>query len=206
LSSRYDPRHDGRCDVAACRNVILLINNTPPWTDAEPILVQDLAKIGIQLVPREMESGAAYTRSATPKNRIPLYVAFWIWDYPDPYTIMYPLFDGGAISANGNANFSLVGLTPSIARSVGVPYPPGGSPSIDPQIARCEALVFGPRRSACWAALDYYMMRNIAPVAPFQWRNNLTIVASDVTHFLFTLQVGVVYENLAVSNHLPVPS
>jgi peptide/nickel transport system substrate-binding protein len=39
LSSRYDPRHDGRCDVAACRNVILLINNTPPWTD-EPIVCE----------------------------------------------------------------------------------------------------------------------------------------------------------------------
>jgi peptide/nickel transport system substrate-binding protein len=205
-SSRYDPKHDGRCDVAACRNIILLINNTPPWTDAEPILVQDLAKIGIQLVPREMESGAAYTRSATPKNRIPLYVGFWIYDYPDPYTVMYPLLDGGAISANGNANFSLVGLTPSIARSIGITYPPGGSPNIDPQIARCEAIVFGSQRSACWAALDQYMMRNVAPVAPFQWRNNLTIVGSDVTNFLFTLQVGVVYENLAVSNHLSVPS
>lgn len=205
LSSRYDPKHDGKCDVAACRNVILLINNTPPWTDAEPILVEDLAKIGIQVVPREMESGAAYTESANPKNRIPLYVGFWIYDYPDAYTVMEPLFGGHAILPNGNPNFSLVGLTPSIAKSIGVPYPPEGSPNIDPQIARCEAIVAGYHRDACWAALDHYMMQDQAPVAPFQWRNNLTPVGSDVTHFLFTLQVGVVYENLAVSNHLAVP-
>lgn len=202
LSSRYDPRHDGRCDVAACKNVVLVDYNIPPWTDVEPIVVQDLAKIGIQVTPREMESGAAFNAHQNPKNRIPLYMGDWIWDYPDPYTYMFPLFDGHSITAEGNEDFTLVGLTPAIAKSIGVPYPPGGSPNVDSRIAACEVMVVGPSRDQCWANLDTYLMRSVSPTAPFMWQKNLTIVGKDVTAYQFTFEIGIVLQNIAVSNHL----
>jgi peptide/nickel transport system substrate-binding protein len=45
--SRYDPRNDGMCDVAACKHIVMINRNYAPWTDMEPIVVQDLSEIGI---------------------------------------------------------------------------------------------------------------------------------------------------------------
>jgi hypothetical protein len=60
MLSKYDPKHDGMCDVAACHGLVMTNRNYAPWTDMESIVAQDLAKIGIGVVPRELETGAAY--------------------------------------------------------------------------------------------------------------------------------------------------
>jgi hypothetical protein len=60
------------CDVAACKGLVMTNRNTPPWTDMESIVVQDMAKIGIGVVPRELETGAAYQTIQTVKNDIPI--------------------------------------------------------------------------------------------------------------------------------------
>ena len=43
----------------------------------------------------------------------------WGKDYADPYTFFAELFDGGAIIKEGNTNYSLVGITPAMAKTVG---------------------------------------------------------------------------------------
>jgi hypothetical protein len=75
------------CDVAACKGLVMTNRNTPPWTDMESIVVQDMAKIGIGVVPRELETGAAYQTIQTVKNDIPIALnAGWGKDYADQYT------------------------------------------------------------------------------------------------------------------------
>jgi hypothetical protein len=69
--SRYDTDKDGRCDAAACRNLVFLLPNETPCTEVEPIVQQGLAKLGIVLKPRELATGAVFTTFQTVANKIP---------------------------------------------------------------------------------------------------------------------------------------
>lgn len=152
--SAYDSNKDGKCDASVCQNLVLVNQNIPPWTTMEPYVVQDLAKIGIDVIPRELEPGAAYNTVQRVANDIPISMnANWAHDYVDGYTYLFPMFDSQSISAQGNPNTSLAGLTPEIAKQLGVSYPAGGVPSVDDRIAACEALT-GDQRVPCWVDLD----------------------------------------------------
>ncbi len=52
--SKYDSNKDGVCDADACKNLVMINRNVTPWTDAEPVVVASLQKIGIQVKPREL--------------------------------------------------------------------------------------------------------------------------------------------------------
>jgi hypothetical protein len=180
----------------------MINRNIEPWTSMEPIVVGDLAKIGIQVVPRELEVGAAYQTIQTVKNDVPLALnAGWGPDYPDPYTFAEPLFSSQAIIPTGNVNYSLVGLTASAARSLGVTYPAGGVPSVDARIARCEPLS-GSARISCFVGLDEDVMQNVVPWVPYLWSNEITVVGPSVTRYEFDQFTGIVsLTQLAVNNH-----
>ncbi len=205
--SKYDPKQDGKCDVAACKNLVLINQNIPPWTTMEPFVVQDLAKIGIEVKPRELETGAAYNTVQRVANDVPISMnANWAYDYVDAYTYLFPMFDSQSISANGNPNTSLTGLTPEMAKQLGISYPAGGVPSVDSKIAVCEAQS-GATRAACWASLDKYLMEDVVPYVPYLWSNVIVITGNDVTHFeADPISQGTTFTQVAVSNNLSIPS
>jgi peptide/nickel transport system substrate-binding protein len=201
--SKYDPNQDGMCNVAACKNLVLVNQNITPWTTMEPYVVADLAKIGIEVKPRELETGAAFDTVQTVANNIPISMnANWAYDYVDAYTYLSPMFASGSISDLGNPNTSLTGLTAPMAQSLGLTYPAGGVPSIDDKIAACEAQG-GVPRATCWAGVDKYLMENVVPFVPYLWSNVIVITGSDVTHFeADPISQGVTFTQVAVSNHL----
>jgi ABC-type transport system substrate-binding protein len=203
--SKYDPNQDGKCDVAACKNLVLVNQNIAPWTTMEPFVVQDLAKIGIEVKPRELETGAAYNTVQRVANDVPISMnANWAYDYVDAYTYLLPMFNSSSISANGNPNTSLTGLTPSLASKFGIAYPPGGVPSVDDKIAKCEAET-GDQRAACWVSVDEYLMEDVVPLVPYLWSNVIVITGSDVTHFeADPISQGTTFTQVAVSNNLSV--
>jgi ABC-type transport system substrate-binding protein len=202
--SKYDPKHDGKCDVAACKNLVLLNNNTTPWTNMEPIIVADLAKIGINVRPVELETGAAFNELQTVSKKIPISMNMeWFYDYPDPY-IYLAIFSTKLLFPTGNSDWSLVGMTPQQARHLGVPYPAGGIPSVDNQVNSCESKLGSPRIQ-CWANLDKNVMQNIVPVVPYLWHTLLTVTGQDVTHFeADPFSTSTSFTQVAVSNHLTV--
>jgi peptide/nickel transport system substrate-binding protein len=205
MLSKYDPKHDGMCDVAACKGLVMTNRNYPPWIDMEPIVAEDLAKIGIGVVPRELETGAAYQTIQTVKNDIPIALnAGWGKDYADPYTFAEPLFSSSSIIPSGNVNNSLVGLTRSQASSIGIGYPAGGVPSVDTQIGGCEGMA-GQARLTCWVNFDKYMMTNVVPWVPYLWATNITITAPSVTRYQFDQFSGYVsLTQIAVNNKATV--
>jgi peptide/nickel transport system substrate-binding protein len=204
-SKTYDPRHDGMCDVAACKNVVMINRNYAPWTTMEPIVVQDLAQIGIHVVPRELETGAAYQTIETVKNAIPLALnAGWAPDYPDAYTFAQPLFSTQSIVPTGTPNYSLVGLTKSQASADGLAYPAGGVPSVNARISACESRS-GSARLSCWVAFDRTMTENVVPWVPYLWANEITIVGPSVTRYEFDQFAGIIsLTQVAVSNHATI--
>ncbi len=201
--SRYDPKHDGKCDVAACKNLVLVNQNVAPWTSMEPFVVQALASIGIDVVPRDLETGAAYNTVQRVANNVPISMnANWAYDYVDAYTYLFPMFDSQSISAEGNPNTSLTGLTPALARQLHVAYPAAGVPTIDARIAACETQT-GNARVSCWVNVDKYLMEDVVPLVPYLWSNVIVITGSDVTHFeADPISQGTTFTQVAVSNHL----
>jgi hypothetical protein len=203
--SKYDSNHDGMCDASVCKNLVMINRNYAPWTNMEPIVVDDLAKIGIRVLPRELETSAAYQTIQTVNNDIPIALnAGWGKDYADPLTFAQPLFSGASIIPIGNVNYSLVGLTSAEASRDGIMLPSGGVPSVDRQIDACEAMTLTPRLT-CWINFDKNVMTNVVPWVPYLWANNITVTAPSVTRFAYDQFSGYIsFTQIAVNNQTSI--
>ena len=180
--SKYDPHKTGKCSIAsACHGVLVIADTRAVDTRMIPILEADAAKIGITLTVRSING--AYTTIQTPSKNIPFSERpSWGKDYADPYTFFAELFDSGAIIKSGNTNYSLVGLTPAIAKTVGAKGSIDNVPSVDPDIAACSTKL-AQDRTACWENLDKKLMTQVVPWVPYLWPNNVFIVGPTVTHW-----------------------
>jgi peptide/nickel transport system substrate-binding protein len=202
--SAYDPQQDGKCDVAACSNLVF-INAQGQFTAIDPIVQEDLAKIGIMITPRDLETGAAFTAIETVANKVPMSALGGGYaDYADGYGFAGASFISAALAPVGCCNYSWVGLTSSQAKTLGLPYPAGGVPSVDAQVAQCEALA-GSDRTSCWIAFDKNMMENVVAWVPYMWGNYVNVTAPDVTRYDVDQATGSIsLTQIAVSNHATV--
>jgi len=207
--SKYDSNGDGVCDSDVCKDVLFINRNITPFSDYTPLVQQALAGIGIQLKPRELDTGTAYTTVAIVKNLVPIGAnAGWGKDYADPFTFVGPLFGSEGIICEGESNYSAIGMTADQAKECGVTAQynaaataDGGSlPSIDSDEAACQALT-GDARNGCWVNLDKKLMEQIVPWVPYRWANQLTVVGTSVTHWEFDQFSGVIsFAHIAVNN------
>ena len=185
--SKYDTDKDGRCDASACRDVLHLTATFAPFPDLAPILEASLAKIGIRLDTRELESYFVVTGNVS-KN-VPIGSAYgWAKDYADPSTFMV-LFDSRTIAPQGNYNTSLVGITPERADEVGAKGTVEGIPSVDSDIDRCATLA-GDERMTCWQELDKKLMEEIVPWVPWLYPAHLAVVSERVTRYVYDQYAG----------------
>jgi peptide/nickel transport system substrate-binding protein len=203
--SRYDSDKDGVCDAPQCKNLVMINRNVTPWTDSEPVVAQSLAKIGIEVRPRELATSAAYTTIQTVKNNIPIGLnAGWGKDYADPYSFAV-LFDGRSIIATGNTNYSLVGITADQAGELGIEVPSGTQvPSVDADIDACQAIpnTETDRRIDCFVNLDRKVMEEVVPWVPYLWEKKVTITAPSVTKYEFDQFSGhISLTQVAVNNN-----
>jgi peptide/nickel transport system substrate-binding protein len=187
--SKYDSDGDGLCDADVCNDILHINRNITPWTDMEPVIESSLAKIGLGLATRELESGTAYTTIQTTSRNVPIASnAGWGKDYADASTFMV-LFDSRSIIPEGNVNYALVGLTPDMAGDLGIEGTADGLPSVDDDIDRCQALV-DQERVDCWIALDKKVMEEVVPMVPYLWATNPDIVSDAVTKFEYDQFAG----------------
>jgi peptide/nickel transport system substrate-binding protein len=208
--SKYDSNKDGVCDADACKNLVMINRNVTPWTDAEPVVVSSLQKIGIEVKPRELASSAAYTTIQTVKNNIPIALnAGWGKDYADPYSFAV-LFDARSIIATGNTNYALVGITQDQASELGIKYPSGVQiPTVDADIDACQAIptTQTDQRTDCFVNLDKKLMEQDVPWVPYLWTKNVTITASSMTKYEFDQFSGYLsFTQVAVNNNATLPS
>jgi peptide/nickel transport system substrate-binding protein len=204
--SKYDTKKTGMCDAPQCKNLVMINRNVTPWTDLEPVVVSSLNKIGIQVKPRELATGAAYTTIQTVKNLIPIALnARWGKDYADASTFFIPLMAGTSIIPTGNTNYALVGLTSSQATDLGIKIPAGAEiPNLDSDIDACQKIpATDPGRVTCWANLDRKLMEQAVPWIPYLWNNQPTVTNASVTHFEFDQFSGYLsLTEFAVNNKL----
>jgi peptide/nickel transport system substrate-binding protein len=179
--SKYDPGHTGKCTASACKGVLMIADTRSVDKTMVPILQADAAKIGITYTVRSING--AYPTIQTPSKNIPIAERpSWGKDYADPYTFFALLFDGKAIIKSGNTNYSLVGVTPEMAKSVGATGSVNNVPTVDPDIAKCGEKL-SQDRTNCWEGVDRKLMEQVVPWVPYLWPNNVFIIGPQVTHW-----------------------
>ena len=196
--SEYDSDGDGMCDSPECEGVILINRNYPPYSDMGPVIQASLAKIGIKVELRELETDAAYTTIQTPAEKIAIASnAGWGKDYADASTFAV-LFDSRNIAETGNYNYSLVGITPAQAKEVGATAPSGTVPNVDEDIDACNELL-DQERVDCWIALDETLMEEVVPWVPYLWTKNVDLIGPAVTQYEYDQFSGeTAYAHIAV--------
>jgi peptide/nickel transport system substrate-binding protein len=181
--SKYDTKGDGTCSASVCKNVYLLADVRLVDQKMVPVLEADARKIGITLKVHTING--AYPTLQTPSKGVAISERpGWGKDYADALTFFSPLFDGRTIIANGNTNYSLVGITPAIAKKVHVTGTVSGVASIDSQLDRCASLAGQPRLS-CYENLDKTLMTNVVPWVPYMWSYVTRITSKNVTKYGF---------------------
>ena len=187
---------DGLCDAPACRHVRLGVQGGPYAYPAGqrmiPILKAGASKIGIGF-------GNGPGPSEQPSsNKGLVLTANWWKDYADPSQYFDPLLLGSGITPRDNLNYSLAGITPAQAKRLGVKGHVRGVPSVDADIARCQALA-GTGSTACWADLDRKVSADLVPWIPYLWRTQITILGPQVARWGWDQAVGTTaYAHVAV--------
>jgi peptide/nickel transport system substrate-binding protein len=205
--SPFDPKHDGKCDVAACKNLAFI--NISQFSGVDTVVQNDLAKIGITIVPRDLSVTTAFTALFTIKELEPMSALGGGYaDYTGTYSFAQPNFGSTALSAPVSCcNYSLVGLTKAQAATYKVAYPATGIPSVDSIISKCEVLSNGPARSACWSTLDETMMTKVMAWVPYVWGRNIVITGPTVTRYVMDIATSSIsLTQIAVNNKISIPS
>ncbi len=185
--SKYDTDQDGMCDAPECKNVLHVTRTTDVWRNMVPVIEESFRKIGIELTTREFED--SYTVIQTVKRQVPVSsTPGWGKDFADASTFMV-LFDSGSILAEGNVNYSLVGLTPEQAKEVGAKGTIEGIPSVDEDINECEKLTDDDRQQ-CWMDLDEKLMNEVVPWVPYLDANADFVTSDAVTHYVYDQFAG----------------
>jgi peptide/nickel transport system substrate-binding protein len=204
--SPYDPKHDGKCDVSICNGLAFI--NISQFSGLDTVVQQNLAEIGINIVPRDLSVTTAFTALFTAKDREPMSALGGGYaDYTGTYSYAEPNFGSAALSSPVDCcNYSNVGLTPKQAAADKIPYPSTGIPSVDPLINTCEALAGAPR-NACWEKLDETMMTKVVAWVPYVWGRNIVITGPTVTRYVMDEGTSSIsLTQLAVNNHVSISS
>jgi ABC-type transport system substrate-binding protein len=181
--SKYDTNQDGICDARQCKNVLHVTRSSDPYPNIAAIVESSLAKIGITLNTRQVDS--YYQSVQVPTATPPIGSgAGWGKDFADAGTFYTPLLTSAAINVQATQNFAFLGLTRAQARLIKIPYPSGGIPSVDAGTKECQAKV-GDARNDCWAELDKKTMNEMVPWIPYLWANNITLISDAVTNYEF---------------------
>ncbi len=180
--SKYDSNKDGICDASACKGILMVADVRSVDTRMVPVIQASAKKIGLTFTVRSING--AYPVIQTPSKNIPISERpGWGKDYADPLTFFQALFTGPAIIPSGNTNYSLVGLTPAIAKKVNVTGNINGIPSVDNKFNACNVKPAGDARTTCWANLDKYLMENVVPWVPYLWSYATNVTGPKVTQW-----------------------
>jgi peptide/nickel transport system substrate-binding protein len=190
--SAYDTDGDGLCDAPECSGIPMVNRNTSPWTEAEPVVVDSLQQIGIEVEVQEAEDH--YTIIQTVSNQTPIAMnPGWGKDFPDPGAgFVGFLFYGENIACEGNFNYSLIGITQEKADECGITIP-AEVPSVNADIENCNQVALEgdvDATNACWIDVDKKLMEEVVPWVPYLWPNVITTIGPAVTAWEFDQFAG----------------
>ena len=187
--SGYDTDGDGICDSSVCQGIAMPVRNDfEGYWPAALSFTSELAALGIELAPEEVEVFDFFDNILDPANRAPIaFTAGWSSDYLNASGWFGPLAGGFAVGNPEGLNLSLVGATPE--QLTGWGYTVTDVPSLDASISSCIAET-GAAQFECWARVDQYVMERIVPWVPLDNRQASRVVSPSVRHFSFDASIG----------------
>jgi peptide/nickel transport system substrate-binding protein len=186
--SAYDSDGDGICDAAECKDVLTVAASEDPAPKTVEAIQESFEQIGITLDVKFLNTSPMYARCNDPAERIAFCPTVgWGKDYPDAYTFGPPLFGREGLGPNGCCNYAILGATPEELEEWG--YTVSEVPSIDAEMAACQALPAGDERVSCWADVDRQLMEEVVPWIPRRFANNIDIVSERV-HYTYDQFAG----------------
>jgi peptide/nickel transport system substrate-binding protein len=195
--SRYDTDGDGLCDAPECSGIVHITGDAASRQQMIPVVEDGLSKIGIEVETRTLAD--SYSVIQTVDRNVPISSQpGWGKDYADAFTFFFYLFNGRTITATGNSNYSLVGLTPELAGELGAEGSLEDVPSVDADIDACSALS-GDERRVCFEDLDRKLMEEVVPWVPYLFANNIQITGPAVVKWDYDQFTGTTaYAHVAV--------
>ena len=186
--SRYDADHDGVCDHASCRRVVMFDTNFGLEPELDAVLAEGLRAIGIGLDVRFMRWDRLEELVPDPRQRPQLtFTTQWGAEYPSPSPLFGSAFDVAGIGSFPTTNYSLIGA--SEEQLAGWGYAVAPVPSVETKIDECRARI-GAAQQQCWAELDQLLMLQIVPAIPALIEEEVRIVSDRVTRYSFDQPFG----------------
>jgi len=183
--SKYATKN-GVCTAKECKGVLLITDVRAVDKLTLPIIQAGAGKLGITFTVRSVNG--AYPVIQTPSKNIPISNRpRWFKDYADPSTFIDPLFNN--ILDAGNTNYSLVGLTPSLAKQYGITGNVNNVPSIAKLADKCATQI-GNARVTCYAGIDRVLTNDIVPMIPYMWAKQVNIISPTVAKWQFDQGTG----------------
>ena len=135
--SKYDTNKDGLCDAKACKNVFTVQGDGAVRAGMVPVVEASMKKIGDHA--QDAHRSRTRTRRSRPRARTSRSRCgpAGARTTPTPTTFYGPLFDGRNIIAKNNTNYSLLGITPAMAKKVGVKGTLTDVPSVNADLDKC---------------------------------------------------------------------
>jgi peptide/nickel transport system substrate-binding protein len=143
---------------------LVVAGNSPSEKLVVQVVQAQLEKLGFRIRLRFVPSDALVTDWCTVPSRKVLACGSglaWFKDFPDPQSMLQPVFDGKAIAPAGNSNYSQL-----------------DDPAINTAMAKAVYLRGDARRQA-WARIDRMIVAQ-APGVPLQWDVTTLIRSKDV--------------------------
>jgi peptide/nickel transport system substrate-binding protein len=189
--SRYDRNGDGRCDVRACRDVMLLNRRDQTNRAMEPYVRKALEELGIEVTIVRRRYPTDYIMLQDVGRDIPIaMIPGWRRDYGDGFAVMDWLFHSRHLRCFGNVNYSLVGADTRFGNRCDGSGNYEDLPNVDAQIERCTEMLSEEERRSCWHDLDRSLMEDVVPWVPYLWDNTVRVVGPAVTRYVFDGSTG----------------
>jgi ABC-type transport system substrate-binding protein len=170
--SRYDGDGDGRCDAPACRAVTVSGPSVVIST-----ITPDLAEIGIQLVPTDLDP-------LDPRSHTAATLIGWGADYLSAgnFAGLFRASGFGLGTSQGAPLIaaSLTGATPEQLKAWG--YTVAEVPQLDSKLDSCEGAV-GSAMFTCWAELDQLISERVVPWVPVAFVTSAWAFSDRVAEF-----------------------
>lgn len=179
--SRYDTDGDGRCDGAACTDLVAVVFTIR--SGAADLVAANLAELGLELEVEVLDPGAAFGRWFDPAQRTAMAVSFGYGkDHLSAASFFRANFDSRSSISEEETNGTLLGASPEQLASWG--YGDVEVANVDARIDDCYART-GSEQAQCWAALDQYLMESVVPWVPFTFERYTRTVAPSVANYSF---------------------
>ncbi len=188
MQSKYDTAHDGMCDAAACKNVLMVIDQTDPFPKMAALVQQNLQAIGITVNQKQFETTTMYTKCETATSQIQLCPSEgWYADFGDPYAFVTQLFRSTALTPSCCDDSEMGATSAQLASWKYALTTP--TPNIDSQMDACVPTQ-GAQRLDCYANIDKTLMETVVPWVPYRFANEVVITSTRVQNYHLDASTG----------------